>query len=98
MPRGSVPVQFQYILESTTLGHLATLDEQGKPQVNPVWFLWDDEHILLSVKAETVKYRNVRRNPRMAMSFLDPGDSHHYVEVRGEVGEITLYRDLTFVN
>lgn len=98
MPRGPVPKQFHDILESTTLGHLATIGKDGRPQVNPVWFLWDGEHLLLGVKAETVKYRNLRRDPRLAVSCLDPNDAHHYVELRGEVTEFELYRDLTFVN
>jgi PPOX class probable F420-dependent enzyme len=95
-----IPVLEKYlsILESTALGHLATLDERGSPQVNPVWFLWDGEHILLSVKADTVKYRNLRRDPRMAISFADPANGFHYIELRGEVEAFELYRDLTFVN
>lgn len=98
MPRGAVPEAFHDILESTTLGHLATIGEQGRPQVNPVWFLWDGEDVLLSVKADTVKYRNLRRDPHVAISFIDRENSFHYVEVRGEVTEFELYRDLTFVN
>ena len=38
MPQGQVPDRFHDILVSTTLGHLATVDEQGRPQVNPVRF------------------------------------------------------------
>lgn len=98
MPRGNVPERFQYILASTTLGHLATIGSKGRPQVNPVWFLWVGEQLLLGVKADTVKYRNLRRDPHLAISLLDPQDSHHYVELRGEVTEFELYRDLTFVN
>ena len=98
MPRGAVPEAFHHILESTTLGHLATIGSNGQPQVNPVWFLWDGEHVLLGVKADTVKYRNLRRDSRVAISFLDPDNPGHYVEVRGEVETFELYRDLSFVN
>src|SRR5262245_43182944 len=98
MPKGQVPAQYHDILETTTLGHLATLDAQGLPQVNPVWFIWDGDHILLSVKANTVKYRNLRHNPHLAISFQDPNQRERYVEIRGEVIEFELYEDLTFVN
>ena len=70
MPKENIPERFQPLLASTTLGHLATIDEAGNPQVNPVWFLWDGTHLLLSVKAETVKYRNLRRRPALAISFV----------------------------
>jgi PPOX class probable F420-dependent enzyme len=98
MPKGRVPAQYHDILESTTLGHLATLDAEGLPQVNPVWFLWDGQHILISIKANTQKYRNLRRNPRLALSFHDLTQRERYVEIRGEVIEFELYEDLTFVN
>ncbi len=98
MPKENIPERFQPLLASTTLGHLATIDEAGNPQVNPVWFLWDGTHLLLSVKAETVKYRNLRRRPALAISFVDPANPHHYLELRGDVIEFTLYRTLEFVN
>lgn len=98
MPKSPVPDRFRDILTSTTLGHLATVDERGWPQVNPVWFLWDGEHVLLSVRPETKKYRNLRRDPHVAISFLDPARPERYVELRGEVIGFELYEDLTFVN
>ncbi len=98
MPSGAVSERYHPILESTAVGHLATIGPSGEPQVNPVWFLWDGEYVLLSVKAETVKYRNVLRDRRVAISISDPENSMHYVEVRGEVTAVELYRDLSFVN
>jgi PPOX class probable F420-dependent enzyme len=98
MPKGPVPGQFNDILESTTLGHLATIDEHGLPNVNPVWFLWDGEHVLLSVRPVTKKYKNLRNNPHLAISFLDPADPYRYIEIRGEITEWELYTTLDFVN
>lgn len=98
MPRGPVPAQYHDILQSTTLGHLATIDAAGRPEVNPVWFLWDCEHLLLSVKEETKKYRNLRRDPHLAISFSDPGNPERYLEIRGEVTDFELYETLDFVN
>ncbi len=98
MPNAPVPDRFHDLLESATLGHLATVDGDGRPEVNPVWFIWDGEHVLLSVRASTRKYRNVRRDPRVAMSLLDEKDPQRYVEVRGEVVDFERYDDLTFVN
>jgi PPOX class probable F420-dependent enzyme len=80
------------------LGHLATVDERGRPQVNPVWFLWDGANVLLSVRASSKKYRNLRNDPHVAISFLDPAQPERYVEIRGEVVEFELYEDLTWVN
>ena len=98
MPAGPVPDHFTDILRSPALGRLAAVDEQGRPQVNPVWFHWDGKHVLLSVKPETRKYRNPRRDPHVAISVLDPARSGRSIELRGEVIAFELYEDLTFVN
>jgi PPOX class probable F420-dependent enzyme len=98
MPKGQVPARYYDILDSTTLGNLATVDTQGRPQVNPVWFLFDGEHVLLSIRPVTQKYKNIRHDPHVAISFLDPSNPQRYVEIRGEVVEWELFLDLTFVN
>ncbi len=98
MPKGPVPASHLDLLESPVLGQLATVDEQNRPQVNPVWFLWDGERLLLSVKPATAKYRNLRNNPAAALSILDPHDSFRYLELRGSVVEFERYTTLAFVN
>ena len=54
--------------------------------------------MLLRVKPETRKYRNLRRDPLAAISVLDPARSDRSIELRGEVIAFTRYEDLTFVN
>lgn len=98
MPTGPVPAQYHDILESPTLGHLGTIDAEGRPEVNPVWFLWDGEHVLISVKAETKKLRNLRRDPHVAISFPNRADQDRYVEIRGQVIAFERYETLDFVN
>ena len=98
MPKGVVPERFHDLLQSKVLGHLATIGENGRPQVNPVWFISDGSEILLSIKPETAKYRNLRANPAVAMSILDPANHFRYVELRGEVVEFELFKTLSWVN
>jgi len=98
LPKPPIPERFHHILNSTTLGHLATVNETGHPEVNPVWFLWDGGRILLSVKPDTMKYANLRRDPHLAISMLDVQKPAHYLELRGKVISFELYDDLTFVN
>jgi PPOX class probable F420-dependent enzyme len=95
---GEVPERYRDILASTALGHLATIGPDGRPQVNPVWFLSDSQHVSLSVKPETVKYRNLRANPFVAMSVVDLARPDRYVEIRGQVVEFELYETLAWVN
>jgi len=98
MPELPVPTRFDDLLDSTILANLATIGPDGAPQVNPIWFLRDGDRIQFGVKGDTQKLRNIRREPRIALSFLSPDDPRHYLELRGEVIEIFMYDDLSFLN
>jgi PPOX class probable F420-dependent enzyme len=98
MPKGEAPEHYRDILDSKALGHLATIGPDGRPQVNPVWFLSDGRSVYLSIKPETAKYRNLRTNPAVAMSVGDPARPDRYLEIRGEVIEFELFDTLAWVN
>lgn len=78
----------QRILQSTSLAHLATIGPRGEAQCSPMWFLWDGECLLFTHTTQRQKYRNVRRDPRVAVSITDPDDPYVYAEFRGRVARI----------
>ncbi len=56
---------------------LATVRQDGQPQVVPVWFLWDGERILIYSLPNSQKVRNIRHNPRVSLHFnSDPWAEH----------------------
>jgi PPOX class probable F420-dependent enzyme len=67
---------------------LATTMEDGSPQVTPVWFDTDGEHILINSKEGRVKDENIRQRPRVALAIQDPEDPYRYLQIRGRVVEI----------
>ena len=73
-------------------------NSRSRPQVNPVWFLWDGNRLLLSIKPDTAKFRNLHANPAVSLSILDPKDSFRYLELRGTVVDMELFTTLEFVN
>ncbi len=93
-----IPESHRDLLESTALAHVATIGPRGQPQSNPVWFGWDGEHVKISQTKTRQKYRNVRRDPRIALSIVDPEDPYRYLEIRGVVERIEEDPDLAFIN
>jgi len=71
--------------ESKALLYLATLMPDGSPQVTPVWFNIDGEHILVNTNEGRTKDRNMKARPNVAMTIQDPNDSYRYLGIRGEV-------------
>lgn len=93
-----IPEKYMDLLDTTALIHVATLGPDGEPQSNPVWFDWDGEHVKFSQTKTRQKYRNVQRDPRIALSLVDPENPYRYLEIRGEVTKIEDDPDLDFIN
>jgi len=75
--------------ETRAIGYLATIMSDGSAQVTPVWFNTDGEYILINSAQGRVKDRNMRARPKVAVAISDPKDPYRYLQVRGEVVEIT---------
>ena len=88
----------QPILESTALAHIATIGPNGEPQVSPVWFSWDGTNLLFSQTTTRQKYRNLQRDPHIAISLVDPTNPYNYLEIRGRVVSIENDVDNAFIN
>ncbi|MDQ5814200.1 MAG: pyridoxamine 5'-phosphate oxidase family protein [Actinomycetota bacterium] len=66
-----IPEGYGELLGSTALARVATKGPHGEPQSNPIWFDWDREQSILPVRARQ-KYRNLNRDPRIALSLVNP--------------------------
>ena len=73
------------ILRSKAFAHLATIGPDGAPHSSPMWFLWDGEYLKFTTTTTRQKYRNMQRDPRVAVSITDVDDPYTAVEFRGRV-------------
>ena len=63
-----LPESARELLESDAIAHVVTLDEDGAPQVTAAWVGLDGEEIVPATLPEQRKLRNLRRDPRIALS------------------------------
>ena len=75
--------------DSKALAHLGTVMADGSVQVTPVWFDYDGTHIRVNSAKGRIKDRNMRRDARVALSIVDPGNAYRYVALRGRIVGIT---------
>ena len=75
--------------DARALAYLATSMPDGTPQVTPLWFNTDGNHILINSAKGRVKDRNMRLRPQVAIVIQDRRIDTRYVQVRGRVAEIT---------
>ena len=76
------------VVESGALGHLVTLNEDGSPQVTVIWVGLDgDELVAAHLDAGQKKLANMRRDPRVVISFEaesgNPVGMRNYLVVHG---------------
>lgn len=84
-----IPEKYLDLFRKPAFGNLATLMPDGNPQVTPVWIDYDGQHVRINSARGRQKDRNMRRDPRVALSVQDPENPYRYLEIRGRVAEIT---------
>ncbi|WP_328471272.1 PPOX class F420-dependent oxidoreductase [Actinoplanes sp. NBC_00393] len=83
-----IPDDLRDLLERPLFADLATVREDGSPQVNPMWYAWDGEVIRFTHTNFRRKFKNIQANPAVAISIIDPENPYRYIEVRGVVERI----------
>ena len=73
----------EFLAHGTRTAKLATVSRSGAPHVMPVWFVLDGEELVLTTAAESIKGRNLRRDPRVAVVVDDETPPFAFVHVRG---------------
>lgn len=93
-----IPEAFLDLLQSQALAYLATIGPRGEPQVSAVWFTWDGSHLLFALNKKRQKYRNLLREPRVAIAIADPSNPYRALEIRGKVARIEADPTFHFIN
>ena len=104
----TLPDSAKRLIESGALGHLVTTNPDGRPQVTCVWVAVDGDDLLTAhLNPAQRKLENVRRDPRVAISFegteIQPPGLRHHLVVNGtatieEGGAPELLQELAHVH
>ena len=70
-------------LAPTRIAVVATLGKNGMPQLTPNWYWYSDRYIHISTTKERVKYRNLRRDSRLAVCICSEPLAADYAVVSG---------------
>jgi PPOX class probable F420-dependent enzyme len=92
MPRTMTPDEIHgFLSHGTRTAKLATSGPGGGPHVMPVWFVLEGEELVFTTWGESVKGRNLRRNPRAAVIVDEEVAPYAFVHIRGQA---TLSEDI----
>lgn len=85
----SIPENYMDLFKKPAFGFLTTLMPDGSPQTQPVWVDFEDGQVLVNTALGRQKDKNMRRDPRVAVTLMDPDNPYRYLEIRGKVKEVT---------
>ncbi len=83
-----IPDDVRALLSEPVFFHAATLNADGSPQVSIIWADLDDDLIRFSTAEGRAKPQNLRRDPRIAISFTPPDNPYRNIVVHGRAVEI----------
>jgi PPOX class probable F420-dependent enzyme len=75
------------VLDGTSIAHLATILPDGSPHSVPVYIGTSGERIVFFTGPAVRKARNLRRDPRLALSIAPADNPFEPVVIRGRVVE-----------
>ena len=85
----SVPDSHKDLFQKPAFGSFTTLMPDGSPQTTPVWVDFENGKVIVNTALGRQKDKNVRRDPRVSITLIDPANPYRYLEIRGRVVEIT---------
>lgn len=80
-----LPPEAVELLRGRNMAHLATVNADGSPTVSPLWIDVEDGRPVFNTAVGRRKERNMRRDPRVALTVPDPDDAYRCFEIRGTV-------------
>jgi PPOX class probable F420-dependent enzyme len=84
----SLPSEARKIFEDKNFAFISTINKDGSPQVTPVWVDTDGKNIYVNIATSRQKFRNVQRDPRVAIAIVDQANPYKAVMVKGKVTSI----------
>ena len=82
-----LPDNIRAILDGPNFAHLATIMEDGSPQVTTMWVDREGDHVRFNTAEGRVKSANLRNDPRVAISIYDESEPYLNAAMRGKVIE-----------
>ena len=77
------------LIDGKNFASVATLMQDGSPQVAPLWIDREGDTILLNTTRSRQRTKNLERDRRVAITVFDQDNPYSNVSIRGKTLEIT---------
>jgi len=70
-------------LSEKNLARVATVRPDGTPHVTPVWYIWENNELLIPIMKGSIKESNIRQNSKVATTIDSDTSPHRAVIIEG---------------
>ena len=84
MPRRFSKAEVERFLRGRRVAVLGTIGADGAPVLTPIWYLYRDGHLLMRTDKQSVKAKNVARDPRVTVCVQDERPPYASVTIHGK--------------
>ncbi|HTW30400.1 MAG TPA: PPOX class F420-dependent oxidoreductase [Candidatus Sulfotelmatobacter sp.] len=79
--------EIKQLIDRPNFAHFATLQPDGSPNATPVWVGREGDSLVICTGENSLKAKNTRRDPRVAISVVDFHNPYEEVQIRGRIVE-----------
>jgi PPOX class probable F420-dependent enzyme len=93
-----IPGNVRELLDAPNYVHLTTLRADGSPRNWVVWVGLEDDHILVCTSDAIWKAKEMRRDPRVALSVTDTANPYRMAAIQGRVVDVRPDQDCRYMD
>jgi PPOX class probable F420-dependent enzyme len=75
----------QRLLQGRNLAFISTLSRDGSPHITPMWADMEGDVILINTFESSAKSKNIKKDPRIAISVVESNNPYNMVSIKGTV-------------
>jgi PPOX class probable F420-dependent enzyme len=84
----AIPAEVRDLLDAPNYVHLSTLRRDGSPRSWVVWVGLEHQRVLVCTTSFSWKAKDMRRDPRVALSVVDRENPYRMASLQGRVVEV----------
>jgi len=84
MPRRFSKPEVERFLRGRWVAVLGTIGPDGAPVLTPIWYIYGDGHLLMRTDKQSVKAKNIGRDPRVTVCVQDERPPYASVTIHGK--------------
>jgi general stress protein 26 len=84
---------YRQLLDRPVAAVLGLIGNDGRVNQTPMWFDYDDQHVLVNVATHRKKVEWIRKNQRLSLLLVNPDNAYHWVSIKCTVARELLEDD-----